>query len=124
MSSSALTEVPNAEVPASDHSTGGGEGEVDEVEGRVRPCMKLRTRDGGAGLERSAEGNGAINEGDVARTPAMISFPLGVYGEWLYGVTALCKTGAAVLVLPAACGAASTSMAPSCGTPDDCSFAI
>jgi hypothetical protein len=54
----------------------------------------------------------------------MISFPLGVYGEWLYGVTALCKTGAAVLVLPAACGAASTSMAPSCGTPDECSFDI
>jgi hypothetical protein len=81
MSSSALTEVPNAEVPASDHSTGGGEGEVDEVVGRVRPCLKLRTRDGETGQEPSVEGNGAISAGDVTRTLATIYFPLGVDGE-------------------------------------------
>jgi hypothetical protein len=82
---------PGRSAPASDaddvvippgRGATGESGEVDEDDaGRVRPCMKVRTREGEAGLAPSVGGNGATNDGDEARTLATISFPLGVDGE-------------------------------------------
>jgi hypothetical protein len=69
-------------IPPGEGATDGESGEVDDDDvGRVRPCMKVRTREGEAGPAPSVGGNGATNEGDEARTLATISFPLGVDGE-------------------------------------------
>jgi hypothetical protein len=74
------TVVSHAAIPPGEATGESGE-EDDDDAGRVRPCMKVRTREGEADLAPSIDGNGATNDGNEARTLATISFPLGVDGE-------------------------------------------
>jgi hypothetical protein len=65
---------------------GGVNRDEGEETGRVRPCMKVRTRDGEEACEDA--GGDSTKWGGSNLALATISRPLSVIGEWLNGVKA------------------------------------